>query len=53
MRTLNDYFITTTIADISTASATFVAVPDAGKIINIMTALQEDICGGNAAISVE
>ena len=53
MRTLNDYFLTTTIADISTASSTFVAVPDGGKIIKIMTALQGAISGGNAAISFE
>ena len=53
MRTLNDYFLTTTIADISTASSTFVAVPDGGKIIKIMTALQGAISGGDAAISFE
>ena len=51
MRTLNDYFLTTTIADISTASSTFVAVPDGGKIIKIMTALQGAISGGDAAIT--
>ena len=53
MRTLNDYFLTSTIADISTASSTFVAVPDGGKIIKIITALQGAISGGNAAISFE
>ena len=53
MRTLNDYFLTSTIADISTASSTFVAVPDGGKIIKIITALQGAITGGNAAISFE
>ena len=40
MRTLNDYFLTAEIEDISTASSTFVAVPDGGKIIKIITALQ-------------
>ena len=53
MRTLNDYFIYGEIADISTASSTFVAVPDGGKIIKIKTALQGAISGGNAAISFE
>ena len=37
MRTLNDYFLTAEIEDISTASSTFVAVPDGGKIIKIIT----------------
>ena len=53
MRTLNDYFIYGEIADISTASSTFVAVPDGGKIIKIITALQGAISGGNAGISFE
>jgi len=33
MRTLNDYFLTAKVTDISTAGSTFVAVPDGGKII--------------------
>ena len=37
MRTLNDYFLHAEIEDISTASSTFVAVPDGGKIIKIIT----------------
>ena len=53
MRTLNDYFLTSTIADISTASSTFVPVPDGGKIIKIITALQGAISGANAGISFE
>ena len=53
MRTLNDYFLHAAIADISTASSTFVAVPDGGKIIKIITALQGAISGGTAAISFE
>ena len=53
MRTLNDYFITSTIADVSTASSTFVAVPDNGKIIKIFTALQGAISGDDAAITFE
>lgn len=53
MRTLNDYFLHAEIADISTASSTFVPVPDSGKIIKIITALQGAISGGDAAISFE
>ena len=53
MRTLNDYFLHAEIADISTASSTFVPVPDSGKIIKIITALQGAISGGNSAISFE
>ena len=53
MRTLNDYFISGRVADISTAGSTFVAVPDGGRIIKIITALQGAISGGDAAISFE
>ena len=53
MRTLNDYFLTAEIEDISTASSTFVPIPDDGNIFEIKTALQGAISGGNAAISFE
>ena len=53
MRTLNDYFLTAEIEDISTASSTFVGVPDGGKIIKIITALQGAISGADAAITFE
>ena len=53
MRTLNDYFIYGEIADVSTASSTFVAVPDSGKIIKIITSLQGAISGANAGVSFE
>ena len=53
MRTLNDYFIYGEIADISTGSSTFVAVPDSGKIIKIITSLQGAISGANAGVSFE
>ena len=33
MRPLNDYFLTVTMADCSTASSVYVIAPDAGKII--------------------
>ena len=53
MRPLNDYFLTAEIEDISTASSTFVAVPDGGKIIKIITALQGAISGADAGLSFE
>ena len=53
MRTLNDYFINAEIEDISTASSTFVAVPDGGRVIKIITALQGAISGSDAAITFE
>ena len=53
MRTLNDYFITAKIADISTASSTFVAIPDGGKVIKILTALQGAIGTANGGITFE
>ena len=53
MRTLNDYFLHAEIADVSTASSTFVPVPDSGKIIKIITSLQGAISGANAGISFE
>ena len=53
MRTLNDYFVTAEIEDVSTASSTFVPVPDGGRVIKIISALQGAISGGNAAVSFE
>ena len=53
MRTLNDYFVTAEIEDVSTASSTFVAIPDGGRVIKIITALQGAISGANAAVSFE
>ena len=53
MRTLNDYFLHAAIADISTASSTFVPVPDGGKIIKIISALQGAIGTADGGISFE
>ena len=53
MRTLNDYFITAKIANISTASSTFVPIPDDGKVIKIYTALQAVIATANGGITFE
>jgi hypothetical protein len=52
MRTLNDYFITSAIPDVSTLSSTFVCVPDGGKIIKIITH-NKATTTGTAAISFE
>jgi hypothetical protein len=52
MRTLNDYFITSAIPDVSTVSSTFVCVPDGGRIIKIITH-NKATTTGTAAISFE
>ena len=36
MRTLNDYFITVRMNDVSTAGTVYVAIPDGGKVIKIL-----------------
>ena len=53
MRTLNDYFLTAKITDISTAGSTFVAVPDGGKIVKILTSIKNAITTADAALTFE
>ena len=53
MRTLNDYFVVAEIEDISTASSTFVSIPDGGRVIKIITALHGAIGTANGGISFE
>jgi hypothetical protein len=53
MRTLNDYFLTSKITNISTAGSTFVPVPDGGRIIKIFTSIKNAITSANAALSFE
>jgi hypothetical protein len=53
MRTLNDYFLTAKITDISTAGSTFVAVPDGGRIVKIISTIKNAITTGDAALSFE
>jgi hypothetical protein len=53
MRTLNDYFLTTKVTDISTAGSTFVAVPDGGKVVKILTSIKNAITTADAAITFE
>ena len=52
MRTLNDYFISGIIPNVSSASSTFVVVPDGGSIIKIITH-NAVVTTGTAAISFE
>jgi len=52
MRTLNDYFITVRLADISaTGGVAFVAIPDGGRVIKIHTVQEGAITGADAAIT--
>lgn len=53
MRTLNDYFLTVKMADVSTAGSVFVVAPDSGKIIKINSVLGGAIATANAAITTE
>jgi hypothetical protein len=53
MRTLNDYFLTAKVTDISTAGSTFVAVPDGGRIVKIISTIKNAITTANAALSFE
>lgn len=48
MRTLNDYFLTVEINDVSTARTVYTAVPDTGTVIKIQTCI-----GGTIATSDE
>ena len=53
MRTLNDYFLTAKITNISAAGSTFVPVPDGGKVIKIITSIANAISSANAALTWE
>jgi hypothetical protein len=53
MQTLNSYFVTAEIEDVSTASSTFVPIADSGDIVYIVTALQGAITSADAAITFE
>mgnify|MGYP003634767826 CR=1 FL=1 len=47
MRTLNDYFLTVKLADISSASSAFVAIPDAGEVVKILAVQEGAVSGTN------
>ena len=51
MRTLNDYFLTARLDDVSAASSVNIAVPDDGKIIKIISVLGGAITTANAAVT--
>ena len=52
MRTLNDYFLKVTLPDCSASGSTgYVAVPDDGKIIKIITVQEGAIGSANAIIN--
>ena len=53
MRTLNDYFIPFKITDVSTAGQVYVPVPDAGKIVKVITALNGAIGTANAVLTLK
>jgi len=53
MRTLNDYFLTAEIDDVSTSGQIYIPVPDDGKIIKIMSALGGAITGADAGLTAK
>lgn len=53
MRTLNDYFLTTKVTDISTAGSTFVTAPDSGNVVKIYTSIKNAISVADAALTFE
>jgi hypothetical protein len=53
MRTLNDYFITFKITDVSTAGQVYVPVPDDGRIIKVITALNGAIGTADVDLTVK
>ena len=50
MRTLNDYFLTVQLTDVSAASSVNVAVPDDGNIIKIISVLGGAITVADSAV---
>jgi hypothetical protein len=50
MRTLNDYFLTVQLTDVSAASSVSVVAPDDGNIIEIFSVLGGAITVANSAV---
>jgi hypothetical protein len=50
MRTLNDYFLTARLDDVSAASSVNIAVPDNGNIIKIISVLAGTITSADSAV---
>lgn len=53
MRTLNDYFLFGEIADVSTAGQIYIPVPDAGRIIKIMSVIDGTIATSDATLTAK
>lgn len=53
MRTLNDYFLSAEIADVSTAGQVYIPVPDGGRIIKILSVLGGAISGADAGLTAK
>jgi hypothetical protein len=53
MRTLNDYFLTVKMSDVSTAGSVYVAVPDGGRVIKIYSVLGGTIATADAVITAK
>lgn len=53
MRTLNDYFLQATIADLSTAGSVYVPVPDGGRITDVYLTTANAITVASAKVSIE
>tara|TARA_B100000214_G_C23931932_1_gene611176 strand:- start:592 stop:939 length:348 start_codon:yes stop_codon:yes gene_type:complete len=53
MRTLNDYFLTVRMNDVSTAGSVYVAIPDGGKVIKILSVLGGTIATADAVITAK
>tara|TARA_B100000989_G_scaffold298828_1_gene290255 strand:+ start:2319 stop:2711 length:393 start_codon:yes stop_codon:yes gene_type:complete len=51
MRTLNDYFLTVKMTDVSTSGSVFVTVPDGGSVIKIMSVIDGAIGTADAVIT--
>lgn len=53
MRTLNDYFLYGEIADISTASQIYIPIPDGGKVVKIMSVIDNAISVADATLTAK
>ena len=53
MGTLNDFFRTGEIADVSTAGQIYIPVPDDGRIIKVMSALGGTIATADADLTIK
>ena len=51
MRTLNDYFLTARLADVSAPSSVNLSVPDDGKIVKIISVLGGAITTANSVVT--